>query len=272
MILKLPDIKGAELHKYLYENKALLTAQKKVGPHSAGAVSFAYSPKADSTDKALKMPEMQDGALVVEVIANLTGWMDFDNDVCIAGAYSKTVADGGYKPFLKNHDYDTDSIIAETLAVYIKDFSPFELGIQGSATVNPQGLIFKARLVEDVAGKIYHQYKNSLIKQHSIGLRYIRLKLCLNDPQFEAEYKDWQTYYPQVLNKQKADEEGYFWALLEIQVVECSAVVFGSNSQTRVISIVEEPPTVQDMGEEKAMAVIDTNAKKQKSISHYNLF
>ena len=275
MILKLPEnLQGKDLLQYLHANKATLTKQKRIGQGEAGAVGFAESKGACllPQQKAVKMEHEGDKAIIVDVVANLTGWMDTQNDVLLRGCFAKSLADKGNDfPFLRDHSYVTDCIIAETMQVYTQDFAPAELGISTRASVAPQALMFRGRLTPDLSGKTYYQYKAGLIKQHSIGLRYVRLELAMNDPQFEQEYKAWLAYSPQVLNIDKAIETGYFWAVSEIALIENSAVVFGANSQTPTISVEEEKAAAEGTAKEKVLAVNDTDQKKN-FVDFYSTF
>jgi len=258
-------LSGKELFKHLHEHKATLIKQKKIGYKNAMPVGFAISDKAIKVDKAkaLKMDDDGQGkAIIVEVIANLAGWMDYDNDVILKGAYSKSINDKGNDfPYLRDHEYSTDAIIAETLSVYVKDFGYSELALNGIGTA--QGLVFKGRIEKEFSPTMYAKYKAGVIKQHSIGMRYVKIDLCFNDPDFEEEYKAWQMYIEQVINQEKAMSEDYFWAIKEIGLIENSAVVFGSNSITPMLSVEEEKSeaVVIDTSKVAIEAVKDTSNK-----------
>lgn len=61
--------------------------------------------------------------------------------------------------------------------------------------------------------------------------------MCINDEDYGAQYEAWQKYYPEVANKEVADEIGYFWAIKEAKIIEGSAVPRGSNCLTPTLSI-----------------------------------
>jgi len=85
--------------------------------------------------------------------------------------------------------------------------------------------------------KIYNQYKLEKINQHSIGLQYVKISLCINDEDSEKEYDFWNKYYPQVINKEVVDQRGYFWVVTEIKLLENSCVLFGSNELTPTLDV-----------------------------------
>ena len=122
MKIKLPEsLQGKELLQYLHANKATLTKQKRIGQGEAGAIGFAESKEACilPQQKAVKMEHEGEKSIIVDVVANLTGWMDSQSDVLLRGCFAKSLADKGSDfPFLRDPNYTTDAIIAETLQVY----------------------------------------------------------------------------------------------------------------------------------------------------------
>ena len=75
-------------------------------------------------------------------------------------------------------------------------------------------------------------YEKGLIKQHSIGLRYVKLDLAINDKDEKEAFKVWEKYIGQIINRERAEEKGYFFPVIEQKLIEISAVVFGSNPYT----------------------------------------
>lgn len=95
---------------------------------------------------------------------------------------------------------------------------------------------------------MFEQYEKNYVKQHSVGMYYINLYLCIDSEEKGYEnYKDnYDKYIGFVKNKEAVDELGYFWAVTEAVAKECSAVTMGSNPLTPVISE-EEKEEVIDM-------------------------
>lgn len=86
---------------------------------------------------------------------------------------------------------------------------------------------------------MFDQYSKGYVLNHSVGMRYIKLVLCINSERdTDKEEKDnWNKYYPICINKSEAEKRGFFWAVIEAKNVEGSAVVKGSNFLTPVLSI-----------------------------------
>lgn len=252
-----------EAIKQLVADKQAIIKKKRSMPVKRGLAVGWENQGAISLDKtkALKMEEgeMKAGAYVdVKVIANLSGWLDSDDDVILRGAYTKTIKDKGPSkfPFLKDHKYSVDSIIGDTLKVDIEEYRLMDLGYNSPKT--SQALMFQARVWKDYDKAMYYKYMNNAIKQHSIGLQYVKMELAVNDPEFEHEYKIWQQYSDQVVNIDKAEEIGYFWAVQEIKLLENSAVVFGANPMT---------PTISAQQGEKSEAATGTSASEEKEVA-----
>ena len=79
-------------------------------------------------------------------------------------------------------------------------------------------------------------------------MRYKNIVMCINrDEKYYKEEKEYlDKYYPMMANKQVADEKGYFFAVLEAELIEISAVVKGSNVVTPTVSVTESKGAVID--------------------------
>ena len=99
---------------------------------------------------------------------------------------------------------------------------------------------------------MYEQYANKYVKEHSVGMRYINVYLCVNSDErwWTEEKENWDKYFPMVANKSDAESSGWMWAVTEAAVVEGSAVVMGSNSITPTISISEAGKATLDNNKE----------------------
>jgi hypothetical protein len=102
-----------------------------------------------------------------------------------------------------------------------------------------EALIFDCTIVKERNEYMAEQYAKGRVKQHSVGMQYVKLSLCMNsESKWDKEEKEnWDKYYPQVANKDEADRYGYFWAVTEAKCIEGSAVPLGSNFATPTISI-----------------------------------
>jgi hypothetical protein len=129
-------------------------------------------------------------------------------------------------------------------AVYKQQISLKDLGLDMNGKTT--ALVFETLVREDYNEDTYKFYKNGKINQHSIGLMYISLGLCINNKDYLPEYELWGKYYDKVINKDVVDEAGYFWIVPEIKVLENSCVLFGSNELTPTLEVISNEPSEDD--------------------------
>jgi hypothetical protein len=106
-----------------------------------------------------------------------------------------------------------------------------------------EALVFDSE-VEKARNKfMFEQYARGYVKNHSVGMRYVNLFMCINsDEKYYIEEKEnWDKYVGEVVNLSEAEETGYFWAVTEAKLVEGSAVPLGSNYATPTQSVKFEP-------------------------------
>lgn len=243
-----------ELFNYLKSNRKLIIAQKCSTPHKSDEFDFgAIELRANAKEKigakvsksfALK-DDLMDDEVGVDIVTNMAGWCDSYMDVLIPDCWDRTIAEKGASNkqliyHLKNHGdvwngYTTDHIIGSNVQMSSKwiDLSQFNIE---SDIKQGQALIGSSIVKKKYDSKCFHLYSDDEIKQHSIGLRYIKIFLCMNSNEEEHTYEkeNWDKYYKYVINKDKVDGRGYFWAVTEIKLFEYSAVLFGANELTTV--------------------------------------
>lgn len=260
-----------ELFVYLRKNEKQIIQQKKSLPIKSDVLEWGCLPvnkkdrvKSDGT--MLGPDEMQ-----VDAIANLSGWCDSYMDVMIKDNWNKTITDKSIVYPLKNHDYSTDAIIGRDAYLYTKMFPMEYFGIK-SDVVKAQALMMGFVAVKDYDKKTYLLYRDNQIKQQSIGLRYIQIVLCLNSTLDEdvAYKKNWDKYYPVVINKDLVNDYNYFFAVIESQILENSCVLFGANKNTGVYSTSKKDPAADDapgdddvVEDEPVVEAADDAPKKQ---------
>ena len=243
----LPEFSSkAELYFYLRSNVKSLIAQKKAFPIVSEDFEFGYSVREDfvpvATKKTGKASDNTDNEIAVDVIGNLSGWCDSYRDVMIKDNWNKSISDNGASGqklvyHLKNHEYSTDAIIGKDSELYTKDIELSRFNIKTDIK-KAQALMMGSIVCREYDSKCFMLYRDGQIKQHSIGLQYMKMYLCMNSEEAEdAMYKEnWEKYYPQVINKELVDKGGYFWAVTEAKILEVSAVLFGANELTPVES------------------------------------
>ena len=67
-----------------------------------------------------------------------------------------------------------------------------------------QALIFKSIAEKARNEFMFEQYAKGFVKNHSVGMQYVKLVLCINDEDSGAEYEAWEKYYPMANGLYKA--------------------------------------------------------------------
>jgi len=84
---------------------------------------------------------------------------------------------------------------------------------------------------------MFRQYANNYVTNHSVGMRYVKIFLAVNDAEYIEENEVWNRYINSIVNAEIAIEKGYFYAVTEAKVIEGSAVPVGSNHITPTRSV-----------------------------------
>ena len=215
-----------ELFEFLVQNKERLITQKRAEMKRADG--FAYSPKRTETKAVEGNPDQ----IHVKAIINTTNFMDSHNDVHMPGIWVKSLKENQMIMHLQEHQLQFDKIIAdgEDLKAYTQELTWKELGYPYEGKT--EALIFDSIVRKERNEFMLKQYMKGNVKNHSVGMVYVKLLLAVNDEEYGAEKEAWDKYYPQIANKERADERGYFWAVKEAKVIEGSAVPIGSNTAT----------------------------------------
>lgn len=229
-------LKGKELLQHLYANKAEIKKQKKAAPVKSMPIGFDDWVNTKQSENKMYIPEQPSieygQPFERSVIQNLCGWMDSYDDVSLRGSFNRTVNNNAKMMyFMRDHSGSTKDIIADLKEVRVDNIALSHIGISSEVEMQ-EALVFRAEFNTELDEQAYYAYYNGLAKQHSIGMRYIKIELGINDPDFEEEYKYWERNYSQIINKQLANERGYFWGVEEQKVFEGSWVLLGANSET----------------------------------------
>lgn len=133
--------------------------------------------------------------------------IDSDNDVIVKGAFKKSLQERGVNStsnrkiaFLRYHDWEKP--IGKFTKLEEDDFGLFAVAKLSDTTLGKDALI---------------DYEEGIIREHSIGFRYIQDKLkWIEDSSKEA---------------------GGYWLVSEVALWEGSAVTFGANEMTPVLAV-----------------------------------
>lgn len=260
MRVELPEFKSkSELHAYLRSNVDKLIKQKKSLPVKSDIMDWGCLPVNKSQQLKEDGTMLSPDEIEVNNIANLSGWCDSYVDVCIKNCWQKGITDKAIVYHLKNHDYSTDDIVGKDAELYTKMFDLNYFGIE-SDVKKAQALMMRSIVPKDYDKKTFLLYKDNQIKQHSIGYWIIQMKLCIDSEMEEDEQykKNWDKYYPEVINKDKVDKYGFFWALTEIRILENSCVLFGANEHTGNYSSSENTKAVVETPQKIEPSAKDT--------------
>lgn len=239
-----------ELFAFLLKNKSALIRQKRFSIKEGDLHPFTGGSMFDQKGSAMKagqqvQPNTGGDVLKVTAVINTTNWMDSHYDVHMPGLWTKSLEEtGGFLQHIQEHKGTFDHIISEgtDLKAYTKNFTWKELGFDYPGKT--QALVFDSNVRKDRNAYMFDQYSKGYVKNHSVGMGYVKMILCVNEPDdtsYGAEFEAWEKYLPSVVNKERAEEAGFFWAILEAKAFEGSAVPRGSNIVTPTISVKAEP-------------------------------
>lgn len=232
------EIRGKELFNFLVANKSALIAQKKSLIKKTDSVTctpILFNVKEGKTIKA-DTPSADATSVRVKVVGNTALWIDSQMDMLLPDSWKRSIKERkGMMPHLHDHIHEIDAEVGDVRNVYSQDISLTDLGISKSGTT--QILIWETDIQKAYNPKVFEKYRTGKIKQHSIGLQYVKIDLAINDPENEKEYDYWKKYYDMAINPEAVDELGFFWVVSEEKILENSAVLFGSNILTPTLEV-----------------------------------
>jgi len=236
-----------ELFKFLADNKDKLIARKKAVKKEVdcGVIvspTIVFDAKLSAKKAAGEPVDASTlNSLKVVCIINTTNFLDSHQDLHLPGLWNKSLQDNRMIMHLQEHEMEFDKIIADgdQLKAYTKRFKWSELGYDFKGET--EALVFESEILKSRNPFMLNQYANKWVKNHSVGMYYVKMDMAINDEDMPNYYEAWQKYYPQIVNPEMADERGYFWYVLEAKCVEGSAVPIGSNSATPTLEPKNEP-------------------------------
>jgi len=233
--------------KYIFENKDVLIAQKKaVMKRGDGVFSYIENPVKTEVMKAgIDITDTNPTALKARLVINTTNIIDSHMDCHIPGLWKKSIQENKVFFLLQEHEMEFANIIADSvnnnLTATAEKIAWSKLNYPFSGTT--EALMFNVS-IGNRNEFMFDQYAKGYVLNHSVGMRYVKLYLCINsnEANYSTEKDNWDKYYSMVANQDVADEKGFFWAVTEAKFIEGSAVVKGSNEATPVMEIeIEEP-------------------------------
>jgi hypothetical protein len=263
-----------DLFKFLIANKNLLISQKKSAMKFADGIAFNHC-FYDSKDQAFKaegapIDEIATDEIQVRAVINTTNIIDSHLDLHIPGMWDKSLKENSKRMIhLQEHEMKFDKVIADgdDIKVFTEFYTWKELGFDFKGKT--QALVFDSTVRKERNEYMFKQYAKKRVKNHSVGMFYIKMILCINDEDYGAEHEAFQKYIEMAVNPEVAEQTGYFWAQTESKAVEGSAVVKGSNYATPTIDMKEEPGNHSErhMPEEPRKHSLNVN----ELLNHYKL-
>jgi hypothetical protein len=161
-------------------------------------------------------------------VINSCGVMDNHLDVSMNGSWTKTIQERGNQlKAVLDHTYKITSLFAENKGNMVIKMPILDLGYDKAGMTEVWAMKIKPNSEE-----ILMKYQTGQITQHSAGLQYVKIRMAVNDESDEEGYKTWLSTIDQVINRDFAEEVGFYFPIDEQKAIEGSAVVFGSNPYT----------------------------------------
>lgn len=225
-----------DLFKELRENKESIISQKKMMTKQSDTVLLKpLTIDKTNQNKEDNQAELSD-ELVLKLVINTTNVMDSHSDVHLKGLWKKSIKEKKDIYLLQEHQMKFDKIITDEVKASVKVMQWSELG--SSLQGDTEALIFDTT-IDKRNEFMFKQYAKGYVKNHSVGMRYVKMQLAINsDSKWDVEEKEvWDKYIDEVANKEDAEAQGYFWAILEAKIIEGSAVPIGSNTITPTLLV-----------------------------------
>ena len=232
-----------EIIDYLKVNKEDIIKIKKLAVKESDGFKFSpnyYIVKLDITKSENQDPD----EISVKIVLNTTGYLDSYHDLHVAGLWNKTLSDHANKqfPLLQEHRTSFENVISWNTKTYTQSIAWKDLGYDFEGVT--EALVMEAQIKKSENPVMFKAYREGHVTEHSVGMQYVNLALAIKDEDDQKEIDFWNKYYPLIVNKDEADERGYFWVVTEAKLKEGSAVLFGANPITPTLSVEEksEPP------------------------------
>lgn len=270
-MIQIPEFADkTKLIDWLIANKTELIAQKKSAIKHADAVCFKVPFVSEKDENILKTEAIPESATKIKIraIINTTKLFDSHGDVHIDQLWNKSLKEGD-KYHAQEHEFNFKGIISDNVKAFVKQMSWHDLSMNFEGTT--QALVFDS-IVERKASwplgtDMFEMYRTGKVKQHSVGMQYVKIELAVNDDRYEKEFGVWEKYFDVIANKDDVLNVGYFWAVTEAKFREGSAVLAGSNwvTPTQSIQQLKSQPAPATGKEEPAPATL----KASELIKHY---
>ena len=191
--------------------------------------------------------------------------MDSHRDVHINGIWKRSLNNTKDFYLLKEHNMSFETIISDEVKASTKIFDWTDLGFDFEGKT--QALIFDSIIEKDRHEYMFEQYVKGRVKNHSVGMRYVKVGFASANDKYPAEKALWDKYIKKIANREEVEARGYFWAVEEAKVLEGSAVPMGSNHVTTTLNV-ESTKEMEDPSDDTP-PVTDPSKDTQKVSNRY---
>lgn len=228
-----------DLFTELKKNESRLIDLKKSNvykSHEKGQFSFLNADKLFNVEKSLI--NAKEG--FIYPIISTTNYMDSHKDVHFNGSMNKTAKEqNGKVVYTLDHELKFDSIIAwqKDVNMFIANIGWNMVGKNYLGTT--EALVFEINKDAITRKDVLKAIENKVSEfQNSIRMLYITVKLGLDSSAKEnAENKKYfDMRINEIVNKEQAIEDGYFWGVEELKIYKEGSLVTagGSNDATSI--------------------------------------
>jgi hypothetical protein len=255
-----------DLFSELKKNENRLIDLKKSNvykSHEKGQFSFLNADKLFTTEKSLIAAK--DG--FIYPIISTTNYMDSHKDVHFNGSMTKTAKEqNGKVVYALDHELKYDSILAwqKDVNMFIATIGWDLVGKNYNGTT--EALVFEINKDAITRKDVLKSIENKVSEfQNSIRMVYYKVVLGLNSSAKENATN--KQYYDarinDIVNKEIAEEEGYFWGVEELGIHKEGSLVVagGSNDATSIYS--KNIEAVDNTSSPKNEPLQDTQVKQK---------
>lgn len=217
------DAKKSQFYKSFEKGLQVVTDQKQI--------EKAF----DATEKGIKFDSDY-----YYFVVNSANFLDSHRDVHADGNWNKSVKDQQGKVYLVfDHSLKRSDIIAmkKDVEMFTAKISWDMLGKNYDGET--YSLIYKVKKDKIVNKEAKEWLEQGHELEASVRMQYVKIETAFNstNPDYSKKKEVYDTYYPQIANKEDFEEIEYFFVVKEAKnVMESSLVLFGSNSATGIVN------------------------------------
>lgn len=230
-MIKLPDLPQGELIKYLVKNKLELIDLKKSAIKQFVDTPCMLTEESGLVSKAAQNNQDTEDVIYRTVVGNSYNWMDSHDDMHLNNLFAQSIKDRNGRIYHRHdHVNQLTAKVGKFSKVYEQVVNWTDLGV--NKVGQTMALLGDSAIKRSYNQLIFDSYKDGDIDQHSVGMSYSKIFLCVNDRSEKEEFDNWNKYFPLLGNPEKAIARGFMWAVKEAKLIEISCVTEGSNELT----------------------------------------